>query len=85
MTRKKQPDPAPIELEIHGVRIHVNKLAWPIPAFADVVGHGATTIREEIEAGNLIARYTRPEKRVITIFDAAEWLQNAPIDKPDKQ
>lgn len=84
MTRKKQPAPEPIELEVHGVKIRFNELAWSVPKFAEVVDHGATTIREEIDAGNLNARWSRPEKRVITLPDALEWLLTLPLDKPTK-
>lgn len=72
----------PIDLEIGGLRVRFNKLAWSVANFAEVVDLGETTIREDIESSRLLARYPRPGKRVIYLGDAIDWLESRPTEKP---
>lgn len=72
----------PIDLEIAGLRVRFNELAWSVNNFASVVDLSPTTIREDVDANRLIARYPRGRKRLIYLGDAIEWLESLPTEKP---
>ena len=67
--------------------VKFEKLAYAIPVFADLVSVSADTIRTNIDAGKLAARYPTDagRKPIIFIEDAVDWLRQLPTEKPTEK
>ncbi|MBP5800780.1 hypothetical protein J2D78_01655 [Microbacterium maritypicum] len=61
----------------------LDKLSYSIENFAKATDYGVTTIREAIDAGDLVARYAN-SKPVITREDGLLWLRSLRTEKPGR-
>jgi predicted transcriptional regulator len=59
----------------------VQKLAYTFEEAAVQSGYSERTIRNQVRAGNLLARYAN-SKGVIRHEDLAEWLDSLPAEPP---
>ncbi|HEY4267564.1 MAG TPA: hypothetical protein VGM94_05165 [Galbitalea sp.] len=58
----------------------LDKLAYSIPNFAEAVDLSVTTIRDHIDAGNLVPSYPN-SKPIITRAEGERWLRSLPAEK----
>ena len=59
----------------------LEKLAYSIPNFAEVVDLSVSTIYDEIRAGRLTPSYPN-RKPLITRREGQRWLDSLPAEKP---
>ena len=64
--------------------VKFEKLAYAVPTFATLVEVSEDTVRKNIDAGRLAARYPTEagRKPIIFIEDAVDWLRHLPTEKP---
>lgn len=64
--------------------VRFEKLAYAVPTFATLVELSEDTVRRNIDAGKLAARYPTEagRKPIIFIEDAVDWLRHLPTEKP---
>ena len=60
---------------------HSDKLAYSIPNLAAAVDLSVSTVREHIDAGNLVPAYPNT-KPIIMRSEAERWLRSLPPERP---
>ena len=61
--------------------VELEKLAYTIPNFAAAVDLSVTSIRDHIDAGNLVPSYPN-RKPIITKAEGERWLRTLPNERP---
>lgn len=61
-------------------QIQLDKLAYSIPNFAKAVDLSVSTVREQIEKGNLVPSYPN-SKPIISRVEGERWLASLPAER----
>ncbi|MFS0717587.1 hypothetical protein ABC337_11450 [Arthrobacter sp. 1P04PC] len=59
----------------------IPKLALTFDEVAEASGYSVRTLKYQVAAGNLLARYAN-SKGVIRVEDLAQWLDDLPAEAP---
>lgn len=69
---------------MRSTQITVHQVAYDLRGAAEAAGCGITSIKEAIEAGDLVAHY-RGTKPLIRAVDLDEWVASLPTERPGRR
>jgi hypothetical protein len=67
------------------ITVTFDRPAYTVAQWAKAVGLGETTIRDHIDAGNLVVSYPTKTKAIIPLEEGLRWLRTLPTDKPARR